>query len=270
MKSEAEAAHKISEELEKKYTATAEQLDSAKAEMEELRRQKLDAERKLQELLSGKRMSIAHRQESVRGNESEEENFYEESEPESDGEDTEEKREKKALRELKMLRNKLRTYKTKEDNAKKERAVLKDLMKKAQIGMKEEKKKFKSLQKEVNKISAMMKESSDDEDLEEEEEKDEEKDETETESESESESSEGEDESDSEKSQSEAEDAPNDKKKENLSHRTKRHENILNALKKGNFMLKTNVERLQDDLNKQKEMTASLQDDLDSVLSELG
>lgn len=106
-----------------------------------------------------------------------------------------------------------------------------------------------------------------DEDAEEKEDIEEEEEEsTEEEEESESES----DESESEISQSEDEDAPVDKKKSNLSSRVKRHENRLNALKKGNFLLKTNAERLQDDLNKQKDMTASLQEDLDSVLSELG
>lgn len=102
-------------------------------------------------------------------------------------------------------------------------------------------------------------------DVEEEEAEEEETTDEEDESESESE-----DDSESEVSQSEDEDAPVEKKKTNLSSRVKRHENRLNALKKGNFLLKTNAERLQDDLNKQKDMTASLQEDLDSVLSELG
>lgn len=109
-------------------------------------------------------------------------------------------------------------------------------------------------------------EEEEDEEEKEEEEAEEEEEESSEEDESESES----DESESEVSQSEDEDAPVDKKKTNLSTRVKRHENRLNALKKGNFLLKTNAERIQDDLNKQKEMTASLQEDLDSVLSELG
>lgn len=122
-------------------------------------------------------------------------------------------------------------------------------------------------------MAKLMKETSEDED--EDEEDEDEKEEEEEESESESESSDSESESDSEcsdseKSQSEAEDAPLEKKKLNLEQRSKRHENILGALKKGNFMLKANVERLQDDLNKQKELTLALQEDLDSVLAELG
>lgn len=108
-----------------------------------------------------------------------------------------------------------------------------------------------------------------DEDMEEKDEEEEEAEEEESTDEDESEETES-DESDSEVSQSEDEEAPAEKKKTNLSTRVKRHDNRVNALKKGNFLLKTNAERLQDDLNKQKELTASLQEDLDSVLSELG
>lgn len=110
----------------------------------------------------------------------------------------------------------------------------------------------------------------DDEEAEDKEAEDEEAEEEEEESTEEEDSESDDDDSGSERSQSEDEDAPLDKKKTNLSARVKRHENILNALKKGNFLLKTNAERMQDDLNKQKEMTAGLQEDLDSVLSELG
>lgn len=55
-----------------------------------------------------------------------------------------------------------------------------------------------------------------------------------------------------------------------LETRAKRHEGILNALKKGNYLLKANVDRQRDDLNKQREMSITLQEDLNSVLSELG
>lgn len=118
----------------------------------------------------------------------------------------------------------------------------------------------------------MMKDSSDeDAEDEEDEEKEESEEESESETETETESeTESDDDSGSEKSVSESEDAPPEKKRENLEKRAKRHENILAALKKGNYVLKTNAERLQDDLNKQKEDTAQLQEDLDSVLSELG
>lgn len=121
-------------------------------------------------------------------------------------------------------------------------------------------------------MAALMKDTGSDDEDDDEEEKEEEEEESESESESsESESEESDsDDSDSERSMSEPEDAPVEKKKLNLTKRTTRHENILGALKKTNYMLKTNVERLQDDLNKQKELTQGLQEDLDSVLAELG
>lgn len=273
MKKEAEQARKTSQDLEKKYTQAAEQLDSNKMKLDEVMRQNQMLEKRLQDALQGKRLSFSDRKESVvNGEETNDEMEEEESTEDSDDEDNEEKREKRLQRELKQLRNKLRNFKNKEDNAKKERIALREIIKKHQVAMKEEKKKYKHLKKEVDKMAALMKECSDDEDEDEaEDETIEEEDEEETEEEESSDDeSESEEESDSERSQSEPEDAPVDKVKQNLCVRAKRHENILNALKKGNFMLKTNAERLQDDLNKQKEMTESLQQDLNSVLSEFG
>ncbi|XP_074029128.1 uncharacterized protein isoform X9 [Leptinotarsa decemlineata] len=273
LKKEAEEARKTSEDLEKKYTSAAEELDSVKAMLEDMKRQNQMLERKIQESASGKKISILDRKQSNAKGEGSDDDFEdEEPEPESDGEDTEEKREKRAQKELKMLTKKLQSFKNKEDNAKKERVALREIIKKHQAAIKEEKKKYGQLKKEVDKMASLMKDVDEDEEEEEEEEKDVEEEECEEEEESsEEEETESEsDDSDSERSQSEDEDAPIEKKKANLTARSKRHENILNALKKGNFLLKTNAERLQDDLNKQKEMTASLQEDLDSVLSELG
>nr|XP_023016701.1 glutamic acid-rich protein-like isoform X3 [Leptinotarsa decemlineata] len=338
LKKEAEEARKTSEDLEKKYISAAEELDSVKAMLEDMKRQNQMLERKIQESASGistrnklesywfddsddeegkttpsepgrfwfddidetnneqgettpsksgsfwfedtdeisvqgKKISILDRKQSNAKGEGSDDDFEdEEPEPESDGEDTEEKREKRAQKELKMLTKKLQSFKNKEDNAKKERVALREIIKKHQAAIKEEKKKYGQLKKEVDKMASLMKDVDEDEEEEEEEEKDVEEEECEEEEESsEEEETESEsDDSDSERSQSEDEDAPIEKKKANLTARSKRHENILNALKKGNFLLKTNAERLQDDLNKQKEMTASLQEDLDSVLSELG
>lgn len=42
------------------------------------------------------------------------------------------------------------------------------------------------------------------------------------------------------------------------------------ALKKGNYLLKAQVDRIKDDLAKQREDSIRLQEDLDSVLAELG
>ncbi|XP_028131614.2 DNA ligase 1-like isoform X3 [Diabrotica virgifera virgifera] len=272
LKKEAEQARKTSQDLEKKYTTAAEELDATKAKMEELRRQNQALEKRVQDAMMGKRFSISDRKQSGAAQGSDDEFELEEPEEESDGEDTEEKREKRLVKEVKMLRKKLQSLKTKEDNSKKERVALREIIKKHQTEMKDEKKKYKQLKKEVDKMANLMKDTDEDEEDEEEEKEEAEEEESEEEEESseEEESESDSEDTDSEKSQSEDEDAPSDKHKTNLTARTKRHENILNALKKGNFLLKTNAERLQDDLNKQKELTASLQEDLDSVLSELG
>lgn len=67
-----------------------------------------------------------------------------------------------------------------------------------------------------------------------------------------------------------SQDAPLEKKKINYEPRIKRHEGRLTALKKGNFLHQTNVDRLLDEINKIRENSVTLQHDLDSVLSELG
>lgn len=41
-------------------------------------------------------------------------------------------------------------------------------------------------------------------------------------------------------------------------------------MKKGNYLLKAQVDRIKDDLAKQREKSITLQEDLDSVLAELG
>lgn len=59
-------------------------------------------------------------------------------------------------------------------------------------------------------------------------------------------------------------------KKSNYDPRIKRHEGRVSALKKGNYLLQTNVDRIQDEINTMREKSVTLQADLDSVLSELG
>ncbi|KAL1489460.1 hypothetical protein ABEB36_014350 [Hypothenemus hampei] len=273
LKKEAEQSRKSSEQMEKKYTEAMKTLDTTKLQLEDYKRKNLELEKKLIDALGGKIVSISgSRQNSIANGDGNDDLEEDETEEESDGEDTPEKREKKMEKEVKQLGNKLRNFKNKEDNAKKERIALKVIIKKHQAAIKEEKKRYNKIKKEVDKMEAMLKAvSEDDEDDDEEKEEDEDEEvEEEESSEEESESESETDDSDSEKSLSEPEDAPLEKKKTNLVGRTKRHEARLGALKKGNFLLKTNAERLQDDLNKQKEMTASLQEELDSVLSELG
>lgn len=88
----------------------------------------------------------------------------------------------------------------------------------------------------------------------------------ETETESESEESEEEAQSDGEVPES----ATTEEKRKLLLERTKRHENRLASLKKGNNLMKANIERLQDDINRQKEDAETLQEDLDNILADLG
>lgn len=149
LKKEAEQARKTSEDVEKKFIDITEQFDNTKFQLEESKKQNQILERKLQDALQGKRTSIS-KDNMINGEEDDNELFDDEESEESDGEDTEEKRERRIQRELKQLRNKLRNFKNKEDNAKKERVALRQIIKKHQLAMKEEKKKFKALQKEVS------------------------------------------------------------------------------------------------------------------------
>ncbi|KAL3272275.1 hypothetical protein HHI36_022755 [Cryptolaemus montrouzieri] len=268
LQQEADQARKTKDEMEKKYHEASDALENTKSELEDIKKEKLELEKRLQDVLQGKRGSLAKQTSIVNGEETEEEEESESSEV--DEGDDEETTKRKMEKQVKKMQNKLRNFKNKEDNAKKERLALREIIKKHQTAMREEKKKYKALQKEVNKMAALMKDddSEEDDDEEEKEETDEETEEEESSEESESEESD--EDSASEKSMSEPEEAPLNKKKENYAARVTRHESILAAIKKGNYLLKTNAERLQDDLNNQKEQTASLQEDLDSVLSELG
>lgn len=101
-------------------------------------------------LLPGKRLSLSDRKHSTAKEESDEDVEDEETAEESDGEDTEEKRQKRALKELKTLTKKLQSFKNKEDNARKERIALREIIKKHQLAIKDEKKKYKQLKKEVS------------------------------------------------------------------------------------------------------------------------
>ncbi|KAG8229826.1 hypothetical protein J437_LFUL008794 [Ladona fulva] len=199
------------------------------------------------------------------GEEEEESEYTEESysESEEESESEEAKQERRHAREMKMLASKLKSYREKECVVKKERKALKEQHERLTKTLKTEKKKYKVLQKEVDKMAKLMKE----EDEEEEEEEEEEESEEESEESSEEESSEEEEE---ESIPVEDPNAPPEKKTFRFEQMIKKHENSLGALKKGNYVLKTNIDRLKDELEKQKEMYVNLQEDLNSVLAELG
>ncbi|XP_061382066.1 DNA ligase 1 isoform X2 [Danaus plexippus] len=275
LKMEVEKAKETADNLQKQYLLAAEERDDAQSELEELKRKNSELEKKLEQALSGvipsnvgsRRSSHAIKQLSVTKDDS----FEEEEESDAEEEETEEKKQKRLEKEIRNMRNKIRHLKEKQDNMKRERMGYKMALKNQQSCLKEEKRKFKELKREVDKMAAMMKEvgtDEEDEDDEEEEESEEEKksgseeeEETETETEQDTESE--------TESESEPEDAPLPKKKDNLAKRLKRHETRVNALKKGNTLLMANVDRLKDDVLKQREQSCTLQKELDSLIDDL-
>ncbi|XP_068623685.1 glutamic acid-rich protein [Battus philenor] len=272
LKTEVEKAKETADNLEKQYLEAAEERDTAQSELEELKRRNAELEKKLEQALSGiiptnvgsRRSSHAVKQLSVTKDDS----FEEEEESEEEVEESEEKKQKRMEKEIRNMRNKISHLKQKQDNMKRERMGYKMSLKNQQAALKEEKRKYKELKREVDKMAAMMKEvgSEDDEEEEEEEESEEEK---KSESEEESETETEQDTESETESESEPEDAPLPNKKDNLTKRLKRHETRVNALKKGNALLMANVDRLKDDVLKQREESMTLQKELDSLIEDL-
>ncbi|KAI8442194.1 hypothetical protein MSG28_005787 [Choristoneura fumiferana] len=272
LKSEVDRAKDTADNLEKQYLQAAEDRDTALTELEEVKRRNAELEKKLEQALAGimptnigsRRSSHAIKQLSITKDDS----FEEEEESEAEEEESEEKKQKRMEKEIRNMRNKIRHLKEKQDLMKRERMAFKMSLKNQQAALKDEKKKYKELKREVDKMAAMMKEVGSDEDEDEEEseeEEEEEKSETEEETETETEQD---TESETE-SESEPEDAPLPKKKENLMTRVKRHETRVNALKKGNALLMANVDRMQDDVLKQREESVQLKKELDSLIDDL-
>lgn len=304
LKEENEAQQQVAKEMEARYHQAAEELDSTKAQLQEALFQKKQAEKQLKEIEDGlveggralqkqlskklissrsgdirKQMSQARlnelRKQSIpmaeADREDSESEYTDETVTDSEEEEEEdlsndpEAQERRVQRELKLLATKLKAFKDKEASARRERTALREQLKLQQKALREERAKYKSLQKEVDKMAKLLKEDDDEGEEEDEEEEDEE------EEEEESEESETEEEEDAEGSGDELPaDAPVDDKRNNLNNRTRRHEGILGALKKGNYLLKANIDRVKDDLSKHREMSLMLQEDLNSVLAELG
>lgn len=286
LKEAALESDRASKEMEERYKASAEELDNTRRKLESawLLNQELENQLKCVQQHAGNMMPLMKQpsrklvmQNTLHGksieilsSDEEEDSAEEESETESDdesdtAEDTEAKEEKRQTRELKMLGNKLKTYRDKHVRAQKERHALREDVKTQQRLLKAEKKKYKLLQKEVDKMAKLMKDNEGEEDEEEEEEPEEEEEESETDSDSESDSS-----SDSASEADLPASASFEAKQTQLSNRAKKHEARLNSLKKGNYLLKANIDRLQDDLIRQRDMSLQLQEDLNSVLAELG
>ncbi|XP_038215729.1 glutamic acid-rich protein isoform X2 [Zerene cesonia] len=274
LKMEVEKAKETADSLQKQYLQAAEDRDDALTELEEVKRKNSELEKKLEQALAGimptnvgsRRSSHAIKQLSVTKDDS----FEEEEESEEEEEESEEKKQKRLEKEVRNMRNKIRHLKEKQDNMKRERMAYKMSLKNTQAALKNEKKKYKELKREVDKMAAMMKEVGSEDDEEEEDEEEESEDEKKSGSEEEETETETEQDTESEtESESEPEDAPLPKKKENLTQRLKRHETRVNALKKGNTLLMANVDRLKDDVLKQKEMSLTLQKELDSLIDDL-
>ncbi|RVE47451.1 hypothetical protein evm_007862 [Chilo suppressalis] len=272
LKMEVEKTKENADSIEKQYLDAAEERDDALTELEEVKRKNAELEKKLEQALAGilptnmgsRRSSHAIRQLPVTKDDS----FEEEEESEEEGEESEEKKQKRMEKEIRNMRNKIRHLKEKQDNMKKERMAFKMSLKNQQAALKDEKRKYKELKHEVDKMAQMMKEAGSDEDEEDEESEEEEEKKSETEEEESETETEQDTESETE-SESEPEDAPLPKKKDNLSKRLKRHETRVNALKKGNTLLMANVDRLKDDVLKQREESVALQKELDSLIDDL-
>ncbi|XP_017790609.1 PREDICTED: trichohyalin isoform X2 [Habropoda laboriosa] len=267
LKKEAQQARQDAEKYEKEYMSMSEERDKLKNELEEMKRMYSTLERRMKAGMalagcpSAKDVAKIASQKSIDKKEPSESEEEEEEESEEEEDERDPKAgEKRLQREIKLLTTKIRNFRDKAVNARKERHALKDQIKQQQKLLKEEKKKFKHLQKEVDKMAKLMSETEEDE-------KDEEEDDNEeTESEEESES----EESEEEETETEDEDQSLEGQRNVLQKQAKKHEGRLAALKKGNYLLKAQVDRLKDDLGKQREESLTLQEDLDSVLAELG
>jgi len=183
----------------------------------------------------------------------------------SDVELNEEEMEKqKQGRELKLWENKLKSFKEKQSASKSERKNLKTQQKKMEEELKEAKVRHKVLQKEVDKMSKAMSEGDDEENGEEEEEEESEEEESSSEEEEEEEEEEAEESSSEEDDDAEA---AHEERVALFTKRVKRHENILNALRKGNYPLKANIDRLMDDLEEVRIRYLELEHELNTVLA---
>lgn len=164
--------------MEQKYHVTAEELDSTRRKLESawLRNQKLELE--LKAALSSKAVSqqpiprqMSMKKLSVMPSV---EHLSEEEEIEDDDEDEDDSSEdgssdasqelddaRRSARELKLLEVKLKAVRDKQTAAMKERKTLKQDLAKKQKELRAEKKKYKILQKEVDKMAKLMRDTED-------------------------------------------------------------------------------------------------------------
>jgi len=210
--------------------------------------------------------------EEVEGEDSEEEEFEQDDEA------------KAQKRELAMLQSRLRSAKDKERNTRNERIALRLQLRKFRTDLKDERKKYVKLKKEVDGMALMMSEAAEDEDAElvveevevtdsegeEDEDEENEEDEQEEEDDEEEEDDDIEEVEDVESDERDTESDEMDDRLMKLSERVRNHDNTLNTLKKGNYQLKTRVDSWQEELRKERNRYFSLEQELNTCLAELG
>lgn len=176
---------------------------------------------------------------------------------------------KKQERELKLWENKLKSVKEKQVNCKTERKNLKGEQKNLEQELKDGKLRLKDLQKEVDKMANLLKtdETKADDEEESEDESEEESEESSSEDEEEEESASEESEESSDSSAQEAE--THEEQLNILTNHVKRGENILNALRKGNYLLRANIDHLKDDLECVRIKYHDLEHELNIVLADV-
>ncbi len=71
-------------------------------------------------------------------------------------------------------------------------------------------------------------------------------------------------------SEEDTESDENETRLEKLQERLRNHDNLLNTLKKGNYLLKSKVDKWQEELRKERNRYAALEIELNTCLAELG
>lgn len=176
--------------MEQKYHVTAEELDSTRRKLESawLRNQKLELELKaalssrvvaqqpVPRQMSMKKLAMMPSVEHL-SEEEEEEDETDEDDDSSEDSSSDASQEideaRRSARELKLLEVKLKAVRDKQTSALKERRTLKQELSKRQTELKAERKKYKMLQKEVDKMAKLMRDTDDEEEDEDEDEQDE-------------------------------------------------------------------------------------------------
>ncbi|CAL8120368.1 unnamed protein product [Orchesella dallaii] len=293
LKETVQHAKKQADEIEAKYKEAMDKLNAVQNNFEDSEKQKKYLESKV-ELLEAQTkgeipiLPIVQTAERTTQTEEQEEQNYsrhqslasqeESEEEESDieiDENTVQKR--KHERELILWENKLKSIKDKQNSSRSERRNLKTLQKTLEAELKDASKRHNKLQKEVDKMATMLKdvekELDDDEEEEEDEETEAKKEKPEEETDEEEESEEEESESDSEEEDEESSEEDDDQagfddRLALYGKRAKRRENLLNALRKGNYLLRANIDRLKDELEDARISYHDLEHELKAVLDE--